>query len=96
MPDENAAFVVQFTDQVGSFHPRVNSATRQNPREFSANQIFVQIPKAVLKVFQRFSLGQVVGELFEIAKPHAMVLPMDIASDAHASIVQRNRTQGSH
>jgi hypothetical protein len=30
-------------------------------------------------------LGQVIWELFEVAKPHPLVLPMDVTSGVHAN-----------
>src|SRR5450755_343189 len=45
---------------------------------FPASEIPVEVTKILLEFFHRLALGQIVGKLLEVAKPHIPVLPMDI------------------
>lgn len=57
---------------------------------FTAPQVPVEIPKVLLEFSQRLALSQVVRELLEVAEPHLAVLPVDVSSLAHDTILQLN------
>ena len=54
-----------------------------NTRNLAARQIFVKVPQILLEFLKRFTLSQIVREVLKIAEPHALVMPMDVSSNAH-------------
>ena len=53
--------------------------------DLAAGQIPIEITKIRFEFLDGFALGQVIWELFEVAKPHPLVLPMDVTSGVHAN-----------
>src|SRR6185369_6147816 len=49
----------------------------------ATRKVLVEITKILFEFLDGFALGQIVGELLEIAKPHPLVLPMDVTSGVH-------------
>src|SRR5450759_1613822 len=56
-------------------------------RDLAAGQVPVQIAEIFLQFRKGLALGQVIGEHFKIAEPHATILPVDVTSRAHDIIL---------
>src|ERR1035437_3696625 len=56
-------------------------------RDLAAGQVPKEITEILLQVRKRLALGQVVGELFKIAEPHAAILPVDVTGRVHDIIL---------
>ena len=62
-------------------------SNRARAGNLAACQIPVDVTKVLFQFAQRFALGEIVRELFEVSEPHFAVLPADISSRTHTPIV---------
>jgi hypothetical protein len=85
--DENASRFFELADQGRSASSNRKLGDFADTRNFAARQVLVKITKVPFKFLNRFSLSQVIREIFEVAKPHLTVLPMYVPRGAHGTIL---------
>ena len=56
-----------------------------------AGQILVYVLEVFLQLLKRFSLGSVIWIVFQVAEPHVIILPIDVADCFHICILPQRR-----
>lgn len=64
-----------------------SSSPARKSGEPALGQVIKDVLEVLLQLIEGFSLGHVIGKLFDVAQPHIVVLPIDAADRFHGFIV---------
>jgi hypothetical protein len=87
VPNEFAARFFELADQIRTDSSEGQFSNTPDARNLATGYVAVQISKVVLKLCQRLALSQVVGEFLKVAEPHLAILPVDVTSRVHSTIL---------